>query len=122
MIHETVDNGLTERLEDIIRLAQDGRQISMNINLYRKLVKQLIQSESTDDIPIETDMCLFMADFVPTQSIPDHPTKITKVYAMCSINETEINDKTMRYIANQRLEMDYARLKSAGITFETSRF
>ncbi|BBO87283.1 hypothetical protein [Desulfosarcina ovata] len=120
MTIEAIDNGQNERLEDFIRLAMGGRKVSLKINLYRNLVKQVSQSESTDDIPIETDMCLFMADFIPTPLIPGYPEKITKVYALCSINESEVNDKTIRHIANQRLDMDYARLKNAGIVFESS--
>lgn len=115
-------SGMTERLEDLVRLARRGKKISLTINLYRKLVKETVQSESTDDIPIASDMCLFVADFKPTQSIPDQPSQITKVYAMGGINETEINDRTLCYIANQRLDMDYTRLKDAGIVFETAYF
>ncbi|GAB6909200.1 hypothetical protein DESC_160027 [Desulfosarcina cetonica] len=119
---EAIDNGLSERLEDIIQLARSGRKISLKIDAYRKLVKQVSQSESTDDIPVETDMCMFMADFVPTSLLPNQPAKITKVYALSSINENEIDDKTIRHIANQRLDMDYSRLKNAGITFEAAYF
>jgi hypothetical protein len=33
--------------------------------VYRNLVKQISRSESTDDIDIETDLSLLMADFSP---------------------------------------------------------
>ena len=103
-------------------MARSDRKIALTITVYQKLVKQVEQAESTDDIPIETDMRLFMADFTPTRPIPDHPAKISKVYAIGLVNETEINEKTVRHIANQRLEMDYARLKDAGIVFEAPHF
>jgi hypothetical protein len=46
------------------------------------------------------------------------PEKITKAYMISPINEKEVDDKTTRHIANERLRMDYARLKDADIFIE----
>jgi hypothetical protein len=48
--------------------------------------------------------------------------KVTKVYAISPINEVEVNAKTTRHVANERLKMDYARLKAAGVQFEERFF
>ena len=71
------------------------------------------RSESTDDIDIETDMCLLMADFTPVRRTGGKQEKVTKVYAVCPINESEIDAKPTRYIAGEGLKMDYSRLLEA---------
>lgn len=122
MISATINSGYSERLEHVIELARRDEAIALSVSVYRSLVKQLSQSEATDDLPEEKDMCLFMADFKSMHPKPGHPAKITKVYAICSINESEVNDRTMCHIANQRLDGDYRRLREAGVTFETAYF
>ena len=114
--------GLKERLDDFIKLAQSGRSVQLEIKVYTDMVKQLGRSESTDDIDVEADMNLLMADFVPAPGMPAKPEMVTKVYAVCPINENEIDANTTRHIANQRLRMDYARLKEAGVKFEEKYF
>ena len=122
MTIENVGGGLNDRLDDFIKLAQSGQMVSLQINVYKNMVKQVVQSESTDDIDIETDTCLLMADFSPPAGTQAKPAMVTKVYAICPINENEINDKTIRHIANNRLRMDYARLKEAQVKFEEKYF
>jgi hypothetical protein len=122
MAIEEVDGGVEERLDGFIKLAQTGQTIQLQINVYRNIVKQTSQSESTDDIDIATDMCLLMADFAPTADAPAKPAKVTKVYAICPINEIEVNEKITRHIANERLRMDYARLKEGKVKFEELYF
>jgi hypothetical protein len=50
------------------------------------------------------------------------PAKVTKVYAISPLNESEIDANTTRHIANQRLRMDFARLKEAKVIFEEMYF
>jgi hypothetical protein len=90
--------------------------------VYRNLVKQISRSESTDDIDIETDLSLLMADFSPAAESMAKPAKVTKVYAISPLNESEIDANTTRHIANQRLGMDFARLKEAKVIFEEMYF
>ena len=114
--------GLKERLDDFIKLARAGQTVQLQVKVYKSLIKQVEQSESTDDIIVENDMCLLMADFTPIQSAREKPAVVKKVYAICPINEREIDAKTTRNIANERLKMDYARLKEANIRFEEQYF
>jgi hypothetical protein len=114
--------GLKERLDDIIKLARQGHTVTLDIQVYRNLVKQISRSESTDDIDIETDLVLLMADFIPTPARTAGGAKVTKVYAVSPLNESEIDEKTTCHIANQRLKMDFSRLKDAGVKFEEKYF
>jgi hypothetical protein len=63
-----------------------------------------------------------MADFLPAGTGAARPEKVSKVYAISPLNEVEVNAKTTRHVANERLKMDYARLKAAGVQFEEKFF
>ena len=65
---------------------------------------------------------MLMADFIPNQIAQGMPSMVSKVYAICPINECEIDDKTTRRIANERLRMDYTRLREARVKFEEKYF
>ena len=114
--------GYKERLDDFIKLALSGHTVQLDVKVYEKTVKQVSRSESTDDINIETDMCLLMVDFRPARGPERSPDMVTKVYGICPINEIEIDAKTTRHIANERLKVDYARLKEAKVKFEEKYF
>lgn len=122
MASETRTTGLKERLDDLIKIALSGKPVQLEIKLHESYIKQVSQSEATDDIDVETDRCLFMADFRATPAVRDIPEIVTKVYALCPINENEIDAKTTRRIANDRLKLDYIRLKEARIRFEEKYF
>ena len=122
MAIEEIKIGITERLDDLIKLALTGHTVQLDVTVYKNLVKQVSRSESTDDIDIETDMCLLMADFRPVRTSETKPRMVTKVYGICPLNESEIDAKITRHIANDRLRMDYARLKEARVRFEEKYF
>ncbi|MDX9786472.1 MAG: hypothetical protein RBT11_06840 [Desulfobacterales bacterium] len=122
MLSEDLTNGSKERLDNFINRAKSGQTVKLQIKVYRNLIKQVNQSEATDDIDIETDRCLLMADFTSTRRAQEKSDTVTKVYAVCPINESDVDDRTTRHIANERLKMDYARLKDANILFEATYF
>lgn len=110
-----------DRLEDFIELAKSGRDIRAEVVLRRETLKQNVHPDETDDIREEKDVYLLMADF-------DFPgemggkEKVTKVYFLGDLNETEIEEKVNCGIANERLKMDYKRLEDAKINFEEKLF
>jgi hypothetical protein len=122
MAIEEIKGGLKDRLDDFFKLAGSGQTVELEIKLHRDIVKQVSQAESTDDINIETDMSLLMADFKTAQGITGGPEMVSKVYAIGPVNENDIDDKTTRHVANQRLRMDFARLKEANVKFEAVSF
>jgi hypothetical protein len=112
--------GRKTRLESFIELAKSGKQVKIEIDLYTREVKQMGHPEETDDVIEELDMCLLIADFIP-KGLEGEP-KVTKVYAVCPINESDVDAKITRYIANERLKMDYKRLQDGKIKFEEKFF
>jgi len=114
--------GFQGRLDDYIKLAKSGKSIRLQTRLYRKWFKEVSHSNATDDLDIEMDKCLLMADFSPINAEQGMPEKITKAYMISTINENEIDDKTTCHIANERLRMDYTRLKEADILIEEKYF
>lgn len=114
--------GSKVRLDEYINMARSGERVQLHVRLHRQLFKQLGQSDSSDDIQTETDVSLLMADYVPDAESAEGVVKISKVYMICPINDSEINDKTTLRITNARLRMDYARLKKAGVVFEEKYF
>lgn len=122
MAIDEVKRGVKDRLDDFIKQAQSGQPVQLEIKTHRDIVKHVSQSESTDDINVETDMALLMADFKTADSEAGGPDMVTKVYAIGAINASEPDAKTTSHVANQRLRMDYARLKEANIKFEETFF
>lgn len=122
MAIDEVKAGLKDRLDDFIKRAQSGKSVQLEIKTHRDIVKHVSQSESTDDINVESDMALLMADFKMVPVTPGDPKMVSKVYAIGNINASEPDAKTTSHVANQRLRMDYARLKAANINFEETFF
>lgn len=113
--------GHLDRLEDFISLAKKGTKVQLEVNLHKQMVKELAQTEGTDDITDEKVINLFIADFV-RKGAEGKPTVVRKMYSFNAINETEVDAKTTTHIANERLKMDYKRLKDAGIVFTEKYF
>lgn len=122
MDRQKVGAGFKERLDDFLELAQTGQTVQLRIAVYQRLIKQVSQSGATDDIDIEMDMRLLMADFMPISAAQDKPAMVTKVYAICPVNESEIEAKTTRHIANERLRVDFNRLRDGNVQFEETYF
>jgi hypothetical protein len=122
MAIDEVKAGLKDRLDDFIKIARSGKSVQLEIKTHRDIVKHVSQSESTDDINVESDMALLMADFKMVPFTPGDPKMVSKVYAIGNINASEPDAKTTSHVANQRLRMDYARLKEANINFEETFF
>ena len=118
MTIEALMRGLKERLEDLIKLSLSGKTVRIEVKIFQKIVNEVSRSESTNDTNIPTKMSLLMADF---RSVGG-PEMVRKVYAICPLNEDEVYAKKTRQLANQRLKMDYTRLKEANIIFEEKYF
>ncbi|MGQ9571516.1 MAG: hypothetical protein ACUVUQ_11910 [Thermodesulfovibrionales bacterium] len=68
----------------------------------------------------ELDMYLLIADY--TFTIENDVKRISKVYMYGSAEESLTAVKIDTNIANERLKMDYSRLKEANISFEEKYF
>jgi hypothetical protein len=121
MTKENVQRGRKVRLEDFIDLARGGKKVQVRVHLRKEIVKQMGHPEETDDMSVEMDMALLIGDFDPV-GLQGEGHLVTKVYGIASINETEVDEKIIRNIANERLKMDYKRLKDGKIEFEEEFF
>lgn len=122
MDREALTSNYLGRLDDFIHLAQSGVNIQLLTRVYRKFFKETKRSSTTDDIDIEMDRCMLMADFTPTRVSRGIPSKVSKVYMICPVNETDVDLKTSYHVANERLRMDFSRLREAGVECEEKFF
>ena len=110
-----------ERLEDFIAFAKEGKEVKVEIELNKQLVKQKVHPNETDNIDLEIDMYLFNGNY-SLVDIEGKVQSISKVYVFASMGESLVESYTNREIANARLKMDYERLAQAGIIFEKKYF
>ncbi len=103
------------RLEDFISLAKSGEEIDLTVSLNKQLFTRKFYSSKSGDAEDEIDMYILSADYIFIAR--GVQTEVTKLYA--SGIEGESSDSTIRniHIANERLKMDYKRLKDAHIIF-----
>jgi hypothetical protein len=117
---EGTGTGNLQRLEDYVALASEGKRVSGTVELRKQPIKQKVHPEDTTNLSDEIDMYLLLADFDMTAD--GHTQKISKVYALGSSEESIDSSRVNRSVATERLKMDYARLKKAGIKLQEKYF
>jgi hypothetical protein len=108
------------RLEDFIALAREGKDIHGEVTLRKQLVEQKVHPAETLDMKSEIDMYLLVGDF--TFRIGKEIQSVSKVYMFSSLEESQQAASVDRNIANERLKVDYQRLRAANISFEEKFF
>lgn len=108
------------RLEDFIRLSKQGEQVQIAIDLSKLTIEQKVHPEETEGATGEIASYLLVGDY--KCSVGERLSKIRKVYLMGSMEESLDAVKMNRNIANERLKIDYRRLKDAGIKIEERFF
>jgi hypothetical protein len=121
MADEHSKTGTLAMIETYLKMAEAGQEIGLDVKLHKEIIKQSLLTNEADNLRIEKDVYLLIADYIPKASAKDLQI-VSKVYAFGSINNTEIEEKTTRLIANERLKIDYDRLRSAGINFQEIQF
>jgi hypothetical protein len=117
---ERNEKGELARIEDFITLAREGKDVKVAIDLKKQLVTQKVHPGHDEDMKNEIDMYLLIAHY--TFRAGKEVNQISKVYMFASSEESLDTLKINTTIANERLEMDYQRLKDAKITFEEKYF
>ncbi|MCX5719974.1 MAG: hypothetical protein NT055_08495 [Nitrospirae bacterium] len=129
-VFETGDFG---RIEDFIALAKLGKKVEMTVELRKQLVAQKVHPGDTEEMKGEISMYLLIGDFtfnvggheslivIRQKLIPD-VKNVSKVYMFGSLEESLDASKVNKNIANERLKVDYQRLKIANITFKEKYF
>lgn len=108
------------RIEDFIELAKKGRHVLVTVNLQKQMVSQKVHPNETMRVEDTLDMYLLCADY--TFRAGDLEKVISKPYVYASSEESISESRISKSIANERLKMDYRRLKSANIECEEKYF
>jgi hypothetical protein len=108
------------RIEDFIALAKEGKGVNVTIDLRKQPVVQKVHPGDTEESKGELDMYLLFGDY--TFKIGKWEKVVSKVYMYGTVGETLNETKVNKSIANERLKLDYQRLKEVNIHFEEKYF
>jgi hypothetical protein len=117
---KTSVQGTRARLEDFIRLARKGIDITLEITLQKHIITEKIHPEQTADMKGEIERYLLLGNFAFRAKGQEQ--SVFKVYMFGSMEESRENENVNKHIANERLKMDYKRLHESGLTFEEKFF
>jgi hypothetical protein len=109
-----------QRIEDFIALANEGKDVNAIINLRQEFISRRMHPGDTEKLKGAIDIYLLFGDY--TFKIGDWGKVVSKVYMYGSTGESLDNTKINMSIANERLKLDYQRLKDANIHFEEKYF
>jgi vacuolar-type H+-ATPase subunit D/Vma8 len=108
------------RLEDFITLAKEGKKVEVEIELKKMRVTQKVHPDETEDMSDELESYLLTGDYM--FRVEGESWKVSKVYVMGLAGESMNTAMLNKNIANDRLKMDYQRLKDVNIEFEDKYF
>jgi hypothetical protein len=108
------------RIENFIDLAKKGKDVRLEIELKKQVVSQKLHPGDTEEEKRQIDMYLLMGNYM--FAVDGNVNKVSKVYVYGSAEESLHTLKINIYIANERLKMDYKRLKEVDIEFEEKYF
>ncbi|MFA4917062.1 MAG: hypothetical protein WC560_10375 [Syntrophales bacterium] len=112
------------RIKDFIDLAKEGKKVEVEIELRTQNIQQKIHPGDTEDKKGEVDAYLLIGDysFKVEGKEQGEDSKVSKIYVWGFAEESIGTRRIHRNIANDRLEMDYQRLRAAGVEFEPKYF
>jgi len=111
---------LLSRIDDFVAVARSGREVLASIELLRVLVTEKVHPGGTEDMKSEIAMYLLLANY--TFTVGKDSTKVSKVFIYGSAEESLNEAKINKHIANERLKMDYKRMREVNIQFEEKYF
>ena len=104
------------RLEDFISLARKGEKADLTVTLNKQIFTRKFDPYTMGDLEDEIDMYILSTNYVFV--VGGKTNEVTKLYVSGIEGESLNMTKRNIYIANERLKMDYKRLKEAKIVFE----
>lgn len=110
------EHSMFSRLEDFISLAGKGEEVALTITLNKQILTRKFEPYTVGEPEDEIDMYIFSADYVFLVEGKTH--EVTKLYAFGVEGELLNITKRNITVANERLKMDYKRLREANIGFE----
>jgi hypothetical protein len=103
------------RLEDFISIAKKREKVDLTVELSKRIFTRKFGSFTMEAPEDEIDMYIFSADYLFV--VAGEAVEVTKYYVSGIEGESLIATKNNIHIANERLKMDYTRLKEAKIIF-----
>jgi len=107
-------------LEDFIRLAKEGKDVQVKVDLRKETISQKVHPGHTADKRGEVDAYLLIGDY--TCRVAGEVHQVPKVYVFGSGEEPLDTARIHKHMANERLRRDYNRLKAAKIKIEEKYF
>jgi hypothetical protein len=108
------------RLEDFISLAKQGQHIQVSIDLKKQIVIPKVNRGESGNVKIESEFYVLLGEY--SFYVEGNVKKVSKPY-MYGVSEESTNIVLIeKQIANERLKMDFNRLREANITFEERFF
>ena len=117
---ESLEVARFNRLEDFVALAKEGKEVRAEIQLKKRQVSQSVHPGETEEMKGEIEMYLLIGDY--TFKVGKDVGRVSKIYVFGSMGESMTAAKENRNIANERLKMDFRRLREAKVTFEERFF
>jgi hypothetical protein len=110
------EQSIFSRLEDFISLAGKGEGIDLTVTLTQQVFTRKFDPYTMGDPEDEIDLYILSANYVFVAK--GKTTEIKKFYVSGIEGESLDMKKQHLYVANERLRMDYKRLKEAHIVFD----
>lgn len=104
------------RLEDFMALAKSGKEVQLVVELKKEIVAPKSNPDETKEEKSRRDMYLLIGDY--TFDVGGNTEKVSKIYVSGTMGEPVNATRKNLNIVNDRLKMDYMRLRDANIIFE----
>lgn len=114
------EEGKVPILKDFICLANEGKDVKVEIALRKEMFIQKVHPLETEEKRGEIDAYFLVADF--TCDVQGEVYKVPKIYIFGTAGESLNTARFHKLIANDRLKRDYQRLKDANIRVQEQYF
>jgi len=113
--NRVTEQRMFNRLEDFISIAKKGEKVDLTVELNKRIFTRKFGSFTTEGPEDEIDMYILSADYLFV--VAGETVEVTKYYVSGIEGESLIATKNNIHVANERLKMDYKRLREAKIIF-----
>jgi len=103
------------RLDDFITIARKGKEVELTVVLDKRLFKRKFGPSTMGDSGDEIDTYILAANYFFVGEGKTH--EFTKFYAFGFEGDSPSAVQSEIDVANERLKMDYTRLRDANIVF-----
>jgi hypothetical protein len=115
------EKGELVMLEDFIRLAKEGKNVQVSVEVRKEIIGPKDQPHVTEQGRGEVNNYLLIGDY--TCSVEREGHNVSKVYIFLGSDKESLSAARMhKEIANDRLKRDYQWLKNANINIEEKYF